>query len=108
MLSHVQHAYSTQPKLCIAATGLVVLILVHVIFIMSESAVLDPRHFGIQPVGAADTTDYAVYFATAAGKISPWHDMALQPANAEADVFFMVNEIPRGYVLLRRFGAGEQ
>jgi len=45
--------------------------------------------------GEVGTETYAQYFVEDGKKISPWHDIALAPAGAEAAVYNMVTEIPK-------------
>jgi hypothetical protein len=49
--------------------------------------------------GQVETLEFKRYFFDAAGqRISPWHDVPLQPAGATDDVFNFICEIPKGCV----------
>ena len=52
-----------------------------------------------ESTGEAGTLQFKRYFkATGGGRVSPWHDVPLQPAGFPTDVFNFVCEIPKGYV----------
>ena len=45
--------------------------------------------------GEVGTDSYKLFFTEGDKKISPWHDIPLQPDGADKDVFNMVVEIPK-------------
>merc|ERR1719253_1062057 len=52
--------------------------------------------YGTVDEGETNTMEYKKFFTDDSGaKISPWHDIPLQPDGADKDVFNMVTEIPK-------------